>query len=143
VSLQSAVWDEWGNLKARILQSSSERADFEKLRGGEGLWKITGYRNEKTWRAYICPRTEDVIKTGGRAELLLLRELARRGEATMTGLMAEGFTKEIIVETLNAVMRDRYVEKNGEQFRLTTVGVSILTDLLGRSEAGGSHSGGG
>jgi hypothetical protein len=129
----------WDALKDKLLSDSPTRASYETLRNeGDDLWQMAGYRDAAAFKAYMSPRTLDMLRSAGPTEIALVAVLAERGEATESGLVAEGFPKATVVETLNSLMRDGYVKSEDYgTFRATTVGIRILKDLLAKREARG------
>ena len=130
----------WEVLKEQLLPKATMRAGFERLRNeGDALWRITGYHDQSEYEAYVSPRTKDILKSADPTELALLTTLVEKVETTSRSLIAEGFPKATVVETLNALMRDEYVKtEDWKVFRMTTIGAKIVKELLTKRTADGS-----
>ena len=131
---------EWEELRSELLLTPQDRANSaELLHSDTTIWQLIGFKNADACRQFISPRTETVLSAASPIELALLEYLILKDEVSFPELLAEGYTKPLIIETFNALMRDGYLVTNvgtteWNTFRLTNVGRSILRAYLRTAE---------
>jgi hypothetical protein len=126
----------WESLKSRLLSQRKNLIEFEELKSANVfIWKQLGFDSrDKFWR-FISPHTQEMIDAAGDIERDLIGEIVEKGVAQETALVTEGYPKEIVVEVVNALIRDKYLQtEDFKTFSLTPLGKRIVSRLLQRKE---------
>jgi hypothetical protein len=119
---------DWSNLQDRLFKDMHLKANFEELGVNELYkWPLIGFENAKEYQEYISPSFDTLCKNASALELELLSFLTQIDEVTENTLLDQGFPNEIIVETLNTLMRGKLMSRDDNKiFRLSNVGRKII-----------------
>jgi hypothetical protein len=132
-----AIYCNWRTLKNRLLAEAADLADVEEIRNSDRVWQMIGFENQEAYVEYVSPRTESLVRGAGIRERVLLKVLLEKPQVSEVELRSEGFPKGIVVEVVNSLMRDSYLEVSGDprHFSLSPLGKKILRELLADERA--------
>lgn len=122
----------WRQLKPLLLQAPGLATEYEEIKATNLLvWNELGYENEKQFWRYVSPRTEEMVADARETELTLLEDIIEKGSFRDSDMLTDGYPKEVLVESMNALMRDKYLQtEDFHSFTLTPVGKRILSRLV-------------
>ncbi len=126
------VINDWTDLKSNLLDNSAIAMEFEEIKTTDLLvWNELGYDNRDRFWRFISPHAEEMLADADETELTLIEDIIKKDTFRDSDMLAQGYPREVFVEAINSLMRDKYVQtEDFHTFTLMPVGKRILSRLL-------------
>jgi hypothetical protein len=100
-------------------------------------WEVLGFRDEKDFQSYIYPTIHQIVQWNDPMVDDLVRRLVREPRFTPLGLSEEGYTKALVMDMVNALIKEKWaiwtdlsVIGSRAKAEVTPVGQRLLTKLI-------------
>jgi hypothetical protein len=96
------------NLLWRINQQLGGNAEFTAVRNGEQKWGILGFRDDQDFEDYLFPPVARLAQSVDPMQRDLFERLMEGAEFTPRQLAAEGYRKDLVMDTVNALLKEKW-----------------------------------
>jgi hypothetical protein len=127
-------------LQQEIGRQLAGSPEFTKLQSSDQKWPVLGFRDEDDYRAFLYPTIERLLRSPDPMQRDLFSKLLTMTEFTPGQLIAQGYRKDIVMDSLNALLSPKWAEwtdlsslGDGAKGRITDVGKRLLSQSLGQN----------
>jgi hypothetical protein len=120
----------WDSLRSALTNDGSFEGELSELCINPVRWKLLGFSSQEDFREWFSPTTKSIERSADSLEIALLKKLLELRNTSIPKLEEEGSPTSIIVETLNRLLRDRWVRAEGEAIALSNIGAELLAQKL-------------
>jgi len=117
----------------QLIARDDLKSEFLTLMASPHSWLFRGFASEADYREYLHPTTKTLFKNLSPFQKEMLREVLERNEFEEEDLVKLGAKSGEVVETMNALIRDHWLEVvdfSARRFRLTQIGARLLKKQL-------------
>lgn len=132
------VREETYYLQQQLNEQLGGSRQFTALRNSDQKWGILGFLNREDYSSYLYPTVERLLQSTDPMQLDLFERLLTTEEFTPRQLYSEGYRKDIVSDTLNALLKEKWAEwtdlstlGSGAKAKLNQVGKRLLKRQLG------------
>jgi len=133
--------DETYYLEQQLKEQLSDNAEFHALQGGGRKWLLLGFNDREDYEAYLYPTVTRLAQSADPMQRDLFERLLEMMEFTPRQLAEEGYRKDLVMDSLNALLTEKWAEwtevtslGTNARGRVTEVGKRLLRQLLGRGD---------
>ncbi len=129
------VISQWDSIKDQLFKDSVLESQFNQLKADERhKWSIIGFENSEAYSEYISPSFSTLCNTATPIQKKFLAAIRDSTQITEQQLMNQGFPKEVVVETLNPLLKSKLITTDDwESFTVTPVGKEMISDYLNQA----------
>jgi hypothetical protein len=129
------------DLEQQLKGQLSGNAEFHALQDSDRKWLLLGFKDREDYEAYLYPTVTRLAQSADPMQRDLLERLLEITEFTPRQLAAEGYRKDVVMDSLNALLKEKWAEwtdmkslASDSKARVTEVGKRLLRQLLGRAD---------
>jgi TIR domain len=128
--------DSTRHLMKRVQEELQGEAEFTKLKNSNRKWAILGFRDQADYEDYLFPSLKRLAKSTDPMQRDLFERLLRVPEFTPRQLAQEGYRRDLVMDSLNALLTEKWAEWTGTTIgddasgRVTEVGKRLLKQFL-------------
>jgi hypothetical protein len=119
----------WDALREKIISRPGLKRSLAELHASPGRWTLLDFPSEGAFREWLAPTSKSIGLSTTLMQDALLRRLCE-GANSVLQLEEEGFPKADIVEVLNRLLRDKWIELEYDSIRLSKIGKTLLVERL-------------
>lgn len=124
-----SLWTAWKEFKeSTFSKDSSTKSEFISLLHDEKKYCLLGFRDEDDYVEFLHPTIKS-FDLSNNIHRESLRYILNNQMFSESDMLLYGFSKDVVIDLLNRLMRDSIIVEKNNQFSLSTVGESILTKL--------------
>jgi hypothetical protein len=133
--------------REQLMAQLSNDPDFRALRNSDSRWPLLGFRDGEDYETYLFPTLERLFRSTDPMQYDLFERLLEKSEFTPGQLIQEGYRKELVMDSLNALLRKKWAEwtdlsslgSEGSKGKVTEVGKRLLKQTLAARNSSVTH----
>lgn len=134
--------EEANHLQQRVKGQLKAFPEFIALQNSDRRWAVLGFRDRDDYQTYLFPTLERLVQSSDPMQRDLFERLMENPEFTPGKLAEEGYGKDLVMDSLNALLSKKWAEWTDPNWRglqtpgrLTPVGKRLLKQMLASGSA--------